>query len=105
MQVSAVTIPPDIGVGESGKPDYQTSGIYKINSIRIDPRKVPGTDIFLCNDGKRNNRDYRSGRGELLLSDLINNDYVNNLFFMCRIKSSKVTPVILRKFKNLAGSL
>jgi hypothetical protein len=93
MQVTALRKSPGVEVGESGKQDYQTSGMYKINSHRSDPGNISAADTFPVYYGKRNSRICLSGSGEHQPGNIINNDRANDRLLLYRIKDRKVLPV------------
>ena len=93
MQLTALTKSPGAEVGESGKQDYQTSGMFKINSHRSDPGYISAADTFPVDSEKRNNRICLSGSGELQLRNIINIDRANTLLLLYRINNRKVLPV------------
>ena len=93
MQVTALRKSPGVEVGDYGKQDYQTSGMFKINSHRSDPGNISVADTFPVDYGKRKDRICFSGSGELQLRNIINDDRANNRLLLYRIISRKVLPV------------
>lgn len=128
MQKSAVKKPPEVNVGESEKQDYQTPDVYEVNSLKIDsrlphlklkamidtvisnsftaevavelPNKISHADIFLFNNGRKEDMYYQVDAGVYSFRRIMLDDSVNNLEFFYRLGSKRSLPeklVIIRK--------
>lgn len=128
MRESSVNKSPEVGIGETGKQDYQTPDIYEITSLGVDsrlpklvikspkdtlytdssrigvvvevPRKISGADIFLFNNGKKKDMYYQVESGEYRFRNIFLEDTVNNLMFQYRLGKRRSLPAKLVVIKE-----